>query len=165
MWKEFNHWSNPTNILVTFQDRKSFPSFPCDSRDYFRIRNSSLYRCLRMCVSNKVETKSISLQLINVRDSIHESNEKAIVEQRIKKKKEKKRKESLLFDRFPSTGCVIYIFVTVLSGLVDVTLYVLSEANVSCTMYIRIRWNRLEFKRDRQKKKSFASRLRCSMIF
>ena len=56
-----------------------------------------------------------------------------------KKKKEKKRKESLLFDRFPSTDCVIYIFVTVLSGLVDVTLYVLSEANASCTMYIRSR--------------------------
>lgn len=89
-------------------------------------------------MSNKVETKSISLQLINVRDSIHESNGKAIVEQRMKKRK-KKRKESLLFDRFPSTGCVIYIFVTVLSGLVDVTLYVLSEANASCTMYIRIR--------------------------
>lgn len=45
-----------------------------------------------MCVSNKVETKSISLQLINVRDSIHESNGKAIVEQRIKKKKKKKEK-------------------------------------------------------------------------
>ena len=90
-------------------------------------------------MSSKVETKSISLQLINVRDSIHESNGKAIVEQRIKKKKEKKRKESLLFDRFPSTDCVIYIFVTVLSGLVDVTLYVLSEANASCTMYIRSR--------------------------
>ena len=58
---------------------------------------------------------------------MREDNRRAENKRKKKKRKEKEKKMKKLAPNsivpLPTTGCVIYIFVTVLSGLVDVTLY------------------------------------------